>query len=222
MSRLFQRLVSQATGAAPRVRAAAGVRVAEPLAGPLDEPDPSPALSAAAGARRQPGSELASEQLGANPFGDTDTAAAAAPIAATPNAGVPSMGDESPPPRVDARGLQPPIGRRSPGPTRLVSTHVAEPRADESEPGETRPPSLLLASPIEAGRAAAGLWHPRAALEPRAATERDSEPSEVHVHIGRIEIRAETAPAPARGNAVPARKSPALADYLAKRQRRAP
>jgi hypothetical protein len=70
---------------------------------------------------------------------------------------------------------------------------------------------------------------PATALRPNAAfnrplpSMRDSEPNEVHVHIGRIEVTAVAQPAPPkRSTPAPVRGSMSLTDYLAQRQRRAP
>jgi hypothetical protein len=60
-----------------------------------------------------------------------------------------------------------------------------------------------------------------AAFDIRSAGPTDAEPTEVHVHIGRIEVTAVQESAPKRTKAPPARKSTSLDDYLVKRQRRA-
>jgi len=51
---------------------------------------------------------------------------------------------------------------------------------------------------------------------------RHAEPSEVHVHIGRIEVTAVQEPPSRRTKREPQRPSPSLEDYLAGRTRRAP
>lgn len=51
-----------------------------------------------------------------------------------------------------------------------------------------------------------------------AGPEPDHEPTEVHVHIGRIEVTAVHAPAPAKRRASTLRQTQSLTDYLARRR----
>lgn len=86
---------------------------------------------------------------------------------------------------------------------------------------QRRLPSPLLGSERTARTQTHAIQH-----EPRAgrtvSTERNAEPTEVHVHIGRIDITAENAPAAARPPPATARKTLSLENYLTKRHRRVP
>lgn len=113
---------------------------------------------------------------------------------------------------------EPPARSREPTPAPLLvniprdSTSEAEPRLPSSlldAPRPLRPHTTLATGPGARGQ------------QLTAATERDSEPTEVHVHIGRIEITAEKQ-VPVRSKPAAARKTVGLDDYLAKRHRGAP
>jgi hypothetical protein len=53
---------------------------------------------------------------------------------------------------------------------------------------------------------------------PAAVPERDQEPTEVHVHIGRIEVTAVHTPAPVKRRVSTARQTQSLSEYLARRR----
>ncbi len=93
---------------------------------------------------------------------------------------------------------------------------------DERPPLEPRRPTPLLDSEHPARTQTATAIRPDTRNERVSSAERDREPTEVHVHIGRIDITAENAPAPVRSLPAPGRKAASLADYLAKRQPRGP
>ncbi|TVO59011.1 hypothetical protein [Denitromonas halophila] len=95
--------------------------------------------------------------------------------------------------------------------TRGASPHRAE---GSTSPGNSTPDALpepLL--PAHAGSVA-----PRT-TEPARSTPVAAEPTEVHVHIGRIDVTAVQAPAPPRRPARSAQAPMSLDAYLAKRQR---
>src|SRR5262249_9570037 len=108
---------------------------------------------------------------------------------------------------------------------RAIAAETAEPpapllpaRALTDEAPDPRVPRQLVEEP---GRVRT---EPAMALRPNVALDtRDTEPNEVHVHIGRIEVTAVPQPAPPKRRApASARGSMSLTDYLAQRQRRAP
>ncbi len=57
------------------------------------------------------------------------------------------------------------------------------------------------------------------ALSERAAMQTETEPTEVHVHIGRVEVTAVPESSPTRPARRPRREPMSLDDYLAQRQR---
>jgi hypothetical protein len=80
----------------------------------------------------------------------------------------------------------------------------------------------LVPPPLIGETAASRPRSPFGPIRPAVAdvtkTAQDGEPTEVHVHIGRIEVTALPAPAAPKRRERPARQSPPLADYLAKRR----
>ena len=103
----------------------------------------------------------------------------------------------------------------------VPATTLASPLASSVRPGRAEPatvtgyravPEALL--PAQAERATA-----RAADAARPATAAAAEPTEVHVHIGRIEVTAVQAPAPPKRPSRSGQAPMSLDAYLAKRQR---
>lgn len=115
-------------------------------------------------------------------------------------------------------------------PARGAELRVGSPEADsqrEREHEPSPPPRLLpeLERGTESVRAettfAGDALQVRYSDEPRALEQRDareSEPTEVHVHIGRIEVTAVHEPAARRSKRELQRPTPTLEDYLAVRR----
>jgi hypothetical protein len=92
----------------------------------------------------------------------------------------------------------------------LSSAASQTPSADSSpssSPIPIRPAQTMMLIPLQSLRAAAA---PRVE-QPRRAPAQRSEPDEIHIHIGRIEVASV---APPRVPAPPPRKSLSLDDYL--------
>jgi hypothetical protein len=193
VSNLLQRLAAQATGsAAPGVRSAARVRGAEPLGTSGEAP------SAESPALERPFiGEGPSRERGAHEerVGDQRRAQIA---------GVPNVASSEP--LLELRSL---ISLPDAPSASRNEASRAEPRLPSPLLDLQRPQPTLAARPV-------------VRVEGTAAAVREAEPTEVHVHIGRIEITAEKAPVPARPKPKAARSPMELGDYLAKRQRRAP
>jgi hypothetical protein len=110
---------------------------------------------------------------------------------------------------------------RREAPTPPVPARVLNVPTDEA-PGP-RVPRQLVEHPGRVRSEPATALRPNAGFDRPLPSMRDSEPNEVHVHIGRIEVTAVAQPAPPkRSTPAPVRGSMSLTDYLAQRQRRAP
>lgn len=212
MSHLLQRLAEHATGATKSgVRASARVRAAEPLG-------------------------IGFEVSAAEPFGTAFETSATEPLS---RASETSASEASPlEPGADAErrredrawtfeprepsGSLLGLPERVPVPSRVESGEAKSrwlPRGarDAASPVESSATATLLGlEPAPASEPAHG---PTRVTTP-APEARDLEPTEVHVHIGRIEITAESAQPPVRPQSPAPRTALSLADYLAKRQRR--
>jgi hypothetical protein len=223
MSGLVHRLANQAMGTGDaKVHAAMRSRYSEPLTGmAIDQPGPDrirdrphsdsgsasvPSNARAVSIVKNPGEKRAFR------FPESDKASvsvmpATAPFHARANDQIISAETieaprrEAPTPPLPARVLNVPTDE-APGPRM--------PRQLVEHPGRVRPePATAL--------------RPNAAFDRPLPSMRDSEPNEVHVHIGRIEVTAVAQPAPPKRRApAPVRGSMSLTDYLAQRQRRAP
>lgn len=130
-----------------------------------------------------------------------------------------------------------PVSRDAPAAElRSLSSQSAEPGVRPPVPTSTSPSAALPFAEREAARAEPRFPSPLLNLQrfeptppPRPVARIEStraqqqvEPTEVHVHIGRIEITAENPPAAPGLKPPTTRPSLALGDYLAKRQRRSP
>ena len=195
MNGLLQRLVGQALGASgPRIRSAAAVHAQVPIALPSG--------------RERDASD------GARAFDGAASPTTVAPMTATsPNPGADSMREPA-----DAAAER--------------NTRKAEDRQpiDEGTPrqidADAEPvpvtlfaipsvPAPLLGDLAAPAPPAAGSIRPAVAHQPKAGS--DQEPTEVHVHIGRIEVTALPAAA-ATPKRRPERQSAPLSDYLGKRR----
>ena len=208
MSGLLQRLAAQATGSGlPGVRAAARVRAAEPLG--LG----SETRVTAASSFERPlidGRDISesSARLGdTSQRHATDVDEPAWQVASNPAAPASTRV-----PAATPRTSQVLVPAPSSPP---IAVHVASPGTPPTEP-HFPSPLLDLLPPSSSIR------RPSTRAEAVIATTREPEPTEVHVHIGRIEITAEKVAPQVR--AKPAATSPpmALGDYLAKRKRKLP
>jgi hypothetical protein len=211
MSGLLHRLANQAMGTGEaNVHAAARSRYSEPLTGmATDQASPDRIhdrpLHSDWGPASVPGNASA-VSIGKNPGEERafrspeSTEASISLIPATAPRGqiIPADTAEPPTPLVPARVLT----DEAPGPR--------VPRQLVEHPGRVRTePAMAL--------------RPNAAFDRPLSSTRDTEPNEVHVHIGRIEVTAVPQPAPPKRRApAPVRGSMSLTDYLAQRQRRAP
>ena len=190
MSTFLQRLASQAIGASePRVRAAARTRANVPMVMPAGIASPRPAAAGIQTAdQTSPAPQIDSAA-------DRDAASRPlehlVPLFAAPERAAPRP---AAPPDVHPRKV-----------------------ADATAPVTPIPAPLLemveRAVPV---RITAGSIQPAARPTPIARA--GAEPSEVHVHIGRIEVTAVPAPAPPRKRAPAPQRTLALSDYLAKRR----
>jgi hypothetical protein len=155
--------------------------------------------------------------------------APARPVAGAGDREPPGRGDPEPPPTAEAEPLreQPPLADVAPSAQRAISDHDAL----ESEPPPERRQERPDRAPLPAERAAAATIAARStnsvsragnAPAPGAAAERNggATPPDVHVTIGRIEVRAPSAPAVAPTAVRPPQKSSAmdLAAYLRDRE----
>jgi hypothetical protein len=208
VSRLLQRLASQALGAGgPRVRSASAVHAQVPIALPVRER--ARAIDVARGF-------------------DAD------PTPAEPDAGRGARPDTALPP-VHER-LETPVERGSRAETARSLADVTfdaggprDPVAPSSDPWQPPNdqravpaplPTPLLGSVESTSAAAIVTGAIRPAAPPDANPRASAEPTEVHVHIGRIEVTAlhAAAAAPPRRGERPARQTVPLSDYLAKRR----
>jgi hypothetical protein len=103
----------------------------------------------------------------------------------------------------------------------LLRTRAVSASVDEEPDAGIRAPSPLLDGQHQPQAHATTATRAGAAFDIRSSNPTDAEPTEVHVHIGRIEVTAVQESAPQRPKTPPARKSTSLDDYLAKRRRRA-
>jgi hypothetical protein len=216
MSGLLHRLANQAmsTGEA-KVHASARSRYSDPLTGmATDQASPDriqdrplhsdwgpasvPGNASAVSIVNNPGEERAFRSP-ASAEASVSLISATAPFNATPRGQItPADTAEPPTPLVPARVLT----DEAPGPRvpRQLGEHLGRVRTE---------PAMAL--------------RPNAAFDRPLSSTRDTEPNEVHVHIGRIEVTAVPQPAPPTRRApAPVRASMSLTDYLAQRQRRAP
>jgi len=137
----------------------------------------------------------------------TPTPIHAASDPASPRQGVVTMPDPLLVPDATAARLEPP----------QPTLHQSGPTAPTTSPDMASPfPEPLLAP---TGATAAHFDATAPALSERAATQAEAEPTEVHVHIGRIEITAVRESNPSRPARRPRREPMSLDDYLAQRQR---
>jgi hypothetical protein len=98
----------------------------------------------------------------------------------------------------------------------MRNAYAPSPAKSEVSPGLPEP--LLDDVQIEARPAIAPLTHPVSVIRAESKDSR-AEPTEVHVHIGRIEVIAAPAPAtPKKSRTAPARNTLPLTDYLARRR----
>jgi len=210
MSGLLQRLAGQAIGAkaagtssnAARVRPAASVHSQVPVALPADS-EPEPMLQAETPLTQS----MLVERPVAGPPARSERETPRAihqktsprPAAQAPSPALPPIGLV---PRIspgDAIGLQPP-----------ETTRDFESRVPQALLGE-----LLMGAPSPA---IAPVSAPRIAVEV-AAYRATSEPTEVHVHIGRIEVSAvQESGVPKKARTSAARRTLSLDEYLARRR----
>jgi hypothetical protein len=193
MSDLFQRLAHQAKGQGlPSVRAAARVR-AEPV-------------GVAARGERDAAPSLELEQVATVPYElggsipDQERTGNSVMPASVMAAGRVANAAETPTGSPTAVRNEPPMPLH--GPPRRAEPRLPAPLLDWQRASTA--PSTQPVARVELG-----------------ASTTEVEPTEVHVHIGRIEITAEKAP-PLRSKPAATRQPMALGDYLAKRQRRTP
>jgi hypothetical protein len=221
MSGLVHRLANQAMGTGDaKVHAAARSRYSEPLTGmAIDQPGPNrirdrphsdsgpasvPSNASAVSIRNNTGEERA--------FRSPESAEASVLVMpATALFNATARGQIIPAETIEAPGREPPT---PPIPARVLNVPTDEapgprvPRQLVEHPGRVRPEPAT---------------RPNAGFDRPLPSMRDSEPNEVHVHIGRIEVTAVAQPAPPKRRApAPVRGSMSLTDYLAERQRRAP
>ena len=112
--------------------------------------------------------------------------------------------------------LAPDAAATPPEPAR-PSPHQSGPTAPTTSPdGATPFPEPLLA-PTHASAAHFDAVPPT--LSGRVAVQAEAEPTEVHVHIGRVEVTALAESSPARPARRPRPEAMSLDDYLAQRQR---
>jgi hypothetical protein len=206
MSGLLQRLAGQAmatqTSGAPRIRPAMSVHAQVPLALPRDgdvvQPtpvfianDPRP-QSEIFGARNPEQREPAKENTPGAQSAEADEPASRTRQARS----------------VETQLLPAPTLRETPT-RRAVQDFI-----------KTAPHPLLdMVDAVSPAAAITPAIQPVAAL-PVALKSSQTEPTEIHVHIGRIDvIAASEPPAPKKNRATPARNSLPLADYLARRRR---
>ena len=196
MSGLLHRLANQAMGTGEtKVHAAARSRYSEPLTGmATDQASPDWIQD------RPPRSDWGPASVPGNATAvSIEDHGDGAPFNATPRGQI-TLADTAEPP------------------TPLVPARIP---TDEA-PGP-RVPRQLVEHPGRVRTQPAMALRPNAALDHPLSSTRNTEPNEVHVHIGRIEVTAVPQPAPPKRRApAPVRGSMSLTDYLAQRQRRAP
>ncbi len=242
MSRLLERLASQALGVGgPRVRSASAVHAQTPLALPVRErvpaPDASSVFDAAAipaGPHTRPHRRHDVAAISVEPRTTPQRRHAAAAVPAEPHTRLHHRHD-APAPRAPER-LEAHVDRvlRDEAARPLADTILDEraardavaPSSDPLQPPtDARVVHAALPTPLlgefvstPAAAAATSTIRPTA---PQDATNlrADAEPTEVHVHIGRIEVTAVYPPAatPLRRRDRPPRQTLPLSDYLAKR-----
>jgi hypothetical protein len=223
MSGLVHRLANQAMGTGDaKVHAAARSRYSEPLTGmAIDQPGPDrirdrphsdsgpasvPRNASTDSIVKNPGEERA--------FRSPESAEASVLVMpATALFNATARGQIIPAETIEAPGREPPT---PPIPARVLNVPTDE------APGP-RVPRQLVEHQGPARLEPATALRPNAGFDRPLPSMRDSEPNEVHVHIGRIEVTAVAQPAPPKRRApAPVRGSMSLTDYLAQRQRRAP
>jgi hypothetical protein len=203
---LLQRLVGQAVGvqggATPPVRPAAGVSAQVPVTSPRDD-DHVPAMPT-----------LVQER----PRSQAQNASTANPAQGAPSKEFTTL-------------LQSVSGDRQfvaqSTISRPLETRAKPPLASREPPGEHETHDFVDKAPlpllgqVKLESAPPMIKPVTAAALPGAVTSGDSrsEPTEVHVHIGRIEVIAGPEPAaPKKNRTAPARNTLPLADYLARRR----
>ena len=195
MSGLLQRLAAQALGASrPRIRSAAAMHAQVPLA------LPSHASREPSEGTRTPAGAAASTTVAPTPAASRENEAAAANDAASASGRL--IAEAAIAQRIDdGRTPQPDVNA-------ALTASVPVP--------ESRAPAALLGQTAAPVMPAAGSIRPALLHQP---TERSShETTEVHVHIGRIEVTALPAPAAPTPKPRPVRPTVPLSDYLAKRR----
>jgi len=209
VSGLLQRVADQALGAhatrtAARIRPAMSVHAQVPMPPAPEDPETQPAPRMVAD-----GPGWGPRQLHAPTHAPGSTKdVSAAPPPAPQSARVPDarsgqgtlVGS-----RVATR-LAPPIDSPSERPSGDDAARLPPPLLDE-EPVVAAPPAIVPITPPSA----ASLTDPASAAS--------TGPTEVHVHIGRIEVMATPETAAPKKRRAPIRNALSLSDYLAKRRR---
>jgi len=207
VSGLLQRLAGQAVGAqasdTPRIRPAASVHAQVPMSLPRDNEDARamPALAPETPRLQTQDSRTASPAQRGLPQEFTTLIQSVG----TAREFAPQPGVAGP---IETR-VSAPLGSREP-PNKRTSHDLVE---------MAPPPLLEEVQPISALSAITPVAPPPLAVSVAPSDSR-AEPTEVHVHIGRIEVIAAPEPVPPKKNrATPARNTLPLADYLARRRR---
>jgi len=205
MSGMLQRLVGQAMGTQasglPRVRSAMSVHAQAPIGLPHETAESRPELALTP----------AVPQQGSEPSRTPTPVQQATPREVVPAIRSAQAARESTP-------LAEPTPR-SHSPLRPSPTfHAAAARSAPHDFAERAPPPLLEemqdVSAPPAIKPAAAVQQPLGV----AANPSRAEPTEVHVHIGRIEVIAAPEPAAAKQSRPAARNTRSLAEYLARRR----
>jgi hypothetical protein len=118
-------------------------------------------------------------------------------------------------PRVEAQTAETPEQPAPVVPATAIPRKGAPAQVEATPAAADAMPEALLPSQVAAAAPRAAMGANPARSAPAAATE----PTEVHVHIGRIEVIAVQAPAPAKRPARSGQAPMSLDAYLAKRQR---
>jgi hypothetical protein len=202
MSLLLQRLARQALGTGgPRVRSVATMRAQVPMAA----------------AREQIG---ARDEAPVQPSAPMRTPTAPAQVTSPEAARKPETHTGAITEyRVIKEVVDEPITRAASGDAgmhRHVALSVPPPAFDQTRTAPPAPAPLLPDVVVAAPPPAIAAIRPAPPRETRTAA--IVEPTEVHVHIGRIEVTALPAPAASKRRERPARPSVPLSDYLAKRR----
>jgi hypothetical protein len=200
VSGLLYRLATQAMGAGgPEVHAAARIRVREPLdvmANDVVRTAPPPGLERPSGSRPDQRGPRRSESA-------KDDLGSSRGIEERQAAG-----------HAPRRSASAEVSGSTMSAITDPASHRQTPSTDPGNEPRLRRPAQLEAT---------AATRPDAVFDRPLPSNRNSEPNEVHVHIGLIEVTAVQAPAPPkRAVPTPARKSVSLEDYLAQRHWGAP